>query len=66
MLHDGNLLGRMIATFVLAQLRAELALSERPPRLHHLRREGGDREIGLMAEFGGRYVVAAPIAGIWS
>jgi len=56
----------MIATFVLAQLRAELALSERPPRLHHLRREGGDREIGLMAEFGGRYVVAAPIAGIWS
>ena len=60
-LRDGNLLGRMIETFVLAQLRAELALSDRPPRLYHLRREGGDREIDLVAEFGGRYVVAVEI-----
>jgi predicted AAA+ superfamily ATPase len=60
-LRDGNLLGRMIDTFVLAQLRAELALSDRPPRLYHLRREGGDREIDLVAEFGGRYVVAVEI-----
>ncbi|MGH8906918.1 MAG: ATP-binding protein [Egibacteraceae bacterium] len=57
-LRDGDLLGRMIDTFALAQLRAEIALSHRPPRLYHLRQEGGAREIDLIAEFGARTVVA--------
>jgi Domain of unknown function (DUF4143) len=38
---NGDILGRMIETFVLAQLRAELPLYDQLPRLYHLRQEGG-------------------------
>lgn len=51
-LRSGNVLGRMIDTFVLAQLRAEHALYDSPPRLHHLRQESGAREIDVVAEVG--------------
>ncbi|MGH8903983.1 MAG: ATP-binding protein [Egibacteraceae bacterium] len=60
-LRDGDLLGRMIDTFVLAQLRAEVPLSPRPSRLYHLRQEGGAREVDLVAEFGARTLVAVEI-----
>ncbi|MGH8929125.1 MAG: ATP-binding protein [Egibacteraceae bacterium] len=60
-LRDGDLLGRMIDTFALSQLRAEISLSHRPPRLYHLRQESGAREIDLIAEFGARTIVAVEI-----
>jgi len=35
-LRDGDLLGRMIDTFVLAQIRPEVALTSSRSRLYHL------------------------------
>lgn len=57
-LRDGDLLGRIIDTFVVAQLRPELALAATRPRLHHLRTEQGRHEIDLLAELGGQRVIA--------
>jgi uncharacterized protein len=58
---NGDILGRMIETFVLAQLRAELPLYDQLPRLYHLRQEGGAREIDLIAELGLRRVIGLEI-----
>jgi uncharacterized protein len=49
-LRDGDLLGRLLETFVLAQLRPELEVSHVAPTLFHLRDERGRREIDLIAE----------------
>lgn len=57
-LRDADLLGRLLDTFVAAQLRAELPIAARRPRLHHLREEHGRQEIDLIAELGGRDVLA--------
>lgn len=51
-LRDGDLLGRLLDSFVVAQLRAELDVSARRPRLHHLRERNGRREIDVLAEMG--------------
>lgn len=60
-LRDGDLLGRVLDTFVAAQLRAELATSASRPRLHHLRLEGGRREVDLVAELGGGSVIGIEV-----
>ncbi len=60
-LRDGDLLGRVLETFVAAQLRPEVALSECTPRLHHLRTEGGNHEIDLIAELGGDRLIAIEV-----
>jgi predicted AAA+ superfamily ATPase len=60
-LDDGDLLGRVLDTFVAAQLRAELAISAMRPRLHHLRTEQGRHEIDLIAELPGRGVVGIEV-----
>lgn len=57
-LRDGDLLGRLLDTFVAAQLRAERATSEARPRLYHLREEHGRHEIDVLAELGGRDLLA--------
>lgn len=49
-LRDGDLLGRILDTFVMAQLRAEVEVSESRPRLYHLREKEGRREIDAIAE----------------
>ena len=49
-MRDGNLLGRVIETFVAAQLRPELAVSASRPRLHHLRTAQGRHEVDLLCE----------------
>src|SRR6476619_3046179 len=66
---DGNILGRILETFVVGQLRPEVDLSRSRPRLHHLRTEGGRQEIDVLAELGGQRVIgfeikaaAAPVA----
>lgn len=51
-LRDGDLLGRLLDTFVTAQLRAELVLAESRPRLYHLRTEQGRHEVDLIVELG--------------
>jgi predicted AAA+ superfamily ATPase len=60
-LRDGDLLGRVLDTFVAAQLRPELAASAGRPRLFHLREKNGRHEIDLLAEFGGDRVVAIEV-----
>ncbi len=58
---DGDLLGRLIDTFVLAQLRAEETVTEIRPRLYHLRMEEGRHEVDVIAEFGARKVIGIEI-----
>ncbi|MGH8995964.1 MAG: ATP-binding protein [Acidimicrobiales bacterium] len=60
-LRDGNLLGRLIDTFVLSQIRPEAQLSTLRPRLYHLREKDGRHEIDLLAELAGGDVIAMEI-----
>ena len=60
-LRDGDLLGRVLDTFVAAQLRAELAIAECRPRLYHLRQEQGRHEIDLLAELSATRVIGIEI-----
>ncbi|MGA2164941.1 MAG: DUF4143 domain-containing protein [Solirubrobacteraceae bacterium] len=60
-LRDGDLLGRMIDTFVLAQLRPEVALTSQRSRLYHLRTRDARHEIDLVAERAGGDVVAVEV-----
>jgi uncharacterized protein len=50
-LRDGDLLGRVLDTFVAAQLRPEVALLPRA-RLHNLRTDGGRQEVDLVIDLG--------------
>ena len=60
-LRDGHLLGRLIDTFVLMQLRSEQSTYDRPPRLSHLRLEAGAHEVDVVAELGFRRIVGIEI-----
>lgn len=60
-MRDGNLLGRVLETFVVAQLRAELATSSTGPRLFHLRTAGGRHEVDLVAELAGGRLIAIEV-----
>lgn len=59
-LRDGDLLGRLLDTFVAAQLRPEVALLPRA-RLHHLRTDGGRQEVDLVIDLGGGRVVGIEV-----
>ena len=60
-LRDGDLLGRLLDTFVVAQLRAELASAATHPRLYHVRQQQGRFEIDLLAELGGGRLVGIEV-----
>jgi uncharacterized protein len=60
-LRDGDLMGRLIDTFVTAQIRAECGPSESTPTMHHLRRSDGRHEIDLILEGPAGRVVAIEI-----
>ena len=55
------MLGRLLDTFVAAQLRAELAASSHDPRLHHLRDEQGRREVDLLIETAGGQLIGIEV-----
>jgi len=59
-LRDGDLLGRVLDTFVVAQIRPEVDLSPSRPRLHHLRTRDG-HEVDLIAELPANGVLAIEI-----
>ncbi len=59
-LRDGDLLGRVLDTFVAAQLRPEVALVPRA-RLHHLRTQAGRQEVDLVIDLGAGRVVAVEV-----
>jgi predicted AAA+ superfamily ATPase len=60
-MRDGGLLGRLIETFVLAQIRPEIELGSFRPRLYHLREKNGRHEIDLLAELSVGNIVAIEI-----
>ena len=60
-MNDGDLLGRLIETFVANQLRAEAAVDPTRPQLYHLRERDGRHEIDLIADLGIRGVVGIEI-----
>lgn len=64
MMRDGTVLGRLLETFVAAQLRPEPSMSAGRARLHHLRTMQGRHEIDLLAEMpGGRLIGVEVKAG---
>lgn len=60
-LGDGNVLGRMLDTFVTAQLRPEVAISPHRVRQYHLRTEGGRHEVDIVLELGGDRVIGIEV-----
>lgn len=60
-MRDGDLLGRLLDTFVVAQLRAELAVTASRPRLYHLRQQDGRIEVDVLAELSGGRLVGLEI-----
>lgn len=59
-LRDGGLLLTLLDTFVVAQVRAELATAATRPRLYHVRQQLG-RFINLLAELAGGRLVAMEV-----
>jgi hypothetical protein len=57
-MRDVHLAGRLLDTFVAAQLRPELTVSSCRPTLYHLRTEHGHEEIDILAEVQGGGLVA--------
>jgi uncharacterized protein len=55
---DADLTGRFFDAFAASQLRPELALMYPRPAAHHLRMEGGRREVDLVFDMGAGRVVA--------
>lgn len=60
-LRNGDLLGRLLDTFVVSQLRAEATVAEARPRLYHLRQEQGRFEVDVVVEVGGGRLVGLEI-----
>jgi uncharacterized protein len=60
-LADGDILGRLLDTFVVAQLRPETVIAESEPRLFHLRTEAGRHEVDVIAELGGERIIGIEI-----
>ncbi len=61
LMRDGNLLGRILDTFVASQLRTEIVRCESRPRLFHLRDQDGRREVDLIVEYGGGRVLGIEV-----
>lgn len=59
-LADGDLLGRIIDTFVMSQLRPETALASRT-RTNHLRTKNGREEVDLVIELPGHKLIGIEI-----
>jgi predicted AAA+ superfamily ATPase len=60
-LRNGDLLGRLIDTFVASQIRSELAVTSARPRIYHVRQQQGRMEVDLLAELGGGGIVAIEV-----
>lgn len=60
-MRDYDLIGRLLDTFVAAQLRAEFPVCTSHPRMFHLRTEGGRQEIDMILELSGDRVIGIEI-----
>ena len=57
---DGDLMGRMMDTFVAAQIRPELTMGESPVNMYHLRQDGR-KEVDLLLERADGAVIAIEV-----
>ena len=60
-LRNADLLGRILDSFVVAQLRAECVVSELSPRLFHARDANGRREVDVLIEFADGRVIGIEV-----
>ncbi len=60
-LADGDLLGRYLETFVVAQLRAQMPMCQTRPKLYHLRQQDGRHEVDIIVELAGHRVIAIEV-----
>jgi predicted AAA+ superfamily ATPase len=60
-LRDGDVLGRVLDTFVAAQLRAQADVGQHRARLYHLRQEQGRHEVDLLAEVGAERLIGIEV-----
>lgn len=60
-LAKGDLLGRVLETFVLAQLRPLLGSAERQARAHHLRQQDGRHEVDVILEASDGHLVGIEV-----
>ena len=60
-LRDGDLLGRLLDSFVLAQLRAELPVTAARPRLYHVRQQQVRFEVDLLGELAGGGIIGMEV-----
>jgi predicted AAA+ superfamily ATPase len=60
-LRDADLLGRLLDTFVLAQLRPEIDLLQPRARVHHLRTDAGRQEVDLVIDLGAGQVIGIEV-----
>jgi hypothetical protein len=61
---DGNLFGKVLDTFVVAQRRAEPPVCATRRRLYHLRQQGGRRDVDVLAELAGHRAWRGPVSGV--
>lgn len=60
-LRHGDLFGRLLESFVVSQIRAEVPVSETRPRLFHVRQQEGRLEVDILVELGGGRFVAIEV-----
>lgn len=60
-LRDPSLMGRLLDSFVVAQLRPELAVARCSPRLYHLRDRDGRHEVDAVIELADGRIVAIEV-----
>ncbi|MEZ5215728.1 MAG: DUF4143 domain-containing protein [Ilumatobacteraceae bacterium] len=60
-LDDAGLLGRLIDTFVVAELRSHVAVDDDRPQMFHVRTDGGRQEIDAVLEYDGGKVFGIEI-----
>lgn len=60
-LRDPSLMGRLLDSFVVAQLRPELAVAASAPRLYHLRDRDGRHEVDVVVELSDGRIIAIEI-----
>jgi len=58
---NGDLLGRLIDTFAVNQLRADAAVDPVRPQLYHMRDRDGRHEVDLVADLGARGIIGIEI-----
>lgn len=60
-LRNGDLLGRILDSFVVAQLRADVEVSAHRPQLFHLRDSNGRRKVDILVELADGRVIAIEV-----